>query len=149
MAAVHHFLKRRMEFVSVLRNSNSAMTPGRYFRLLLFALSDVFFHSAATLLVLYFDIQNGVNSYVSWKFVHLDFSRIGLFPLILIPPTIWNEQLFAWWVPPAGSILFVVLFGFNHEAVSDYVAVWTWFKRKINVLVNQLRKEKHFLPTHV
>lgn len=149
LAAVHHFLKRRIEFVSVLRNSNSAMTPSRYFRLLLFALSDIFFHSAATLLVLYFDVQNGVNPYVSWKFVHLDFSRIGLFPLVLIPPTIWKEQLFAWWVPPTGSILFIVLFGFNQEAVSDYIAVWTWFEGHVKPLVARFRTEKDILPTHI
>lgn len=129
VAAVHHFLKRRIEFASLLRSSNSAMTPSRYFRLLLFALSDIFFHTAATSTILFFDIRNGILPYVSWEFVHFDFSRIGLFPTILIPSTLYQELLFAWWVPPAGSFLYFILFSFGQEAISDYVAVWKWIKK--------------------
>lgn len=149
LAAIHHFLRRRIEFVSMLRNSNSVMTPARYFRLLLFTLSDIFFNSAANLFVLYFNIQNGVQPYVNWNFVHFDFSRIRLFPFILIPPTTWKVFLFVWWVPPVGSLLFIVLFGFTQEAISDYTAVWTWFKRRIHVLAGWFHTQKHVLPTHI
>lgn len=40
--ALHHFIIRRITFARHLRNSNSALTPSRYFRLMSMALVQIF-----------------------------------------------------------------------------------------------------------
>ncbi|KIJ47233.1 hypothetical protein M422DRAFT_164105 [Sphaerobolus stellatus SS14] len=131
LAAFHHFLKRRIEFASVLRSSNSAISPSRYFRLMTLAIFEILWDTGNNIYILWFNTFTGLRPWVSWDYVHLDFSRVGQYPLFLIPVSFQIQAIWQWWIIPISSFAYFFFFGFGAEAMSDYRAGLQWIRRTI------------------
>jgi len=129
--ALHHFFKRRITFAQHLQDSNSALTTSRYFRLMAMAVVEIFWGILLIGINMWFTCRNGLRPWISWEDVHSNFSRVGLFPEILIPPSVLRWTYFSWWSIPASSILFFSFFAFGQDAVKEYSACFQWVRRVI------------------
>ncbi|CCM02275.1 uncharacterized protein FIBRA_04360 [Fibroporia radiculosa] len=137
-----HFLRRRATFARHLANSSTALTPGRYFRLMTMALVEMFWALFIISCTLYFNYRDGLRPWISWANVHSNFSNINLFALIVIPPTLLQWTYFLWWTTPISGYLFFVFFAFGADAMKEYALFVAWFRR--NVL--HQKREAAFLP---
>ncbi|KIJ25317.1 hypothetical protein M422DRAFT_193606 [Sphaerobolus stellatus SS14] len=149
LAAFHHFLKRRIEFASVLRNSNSAISPARYFRLMALAVFEIFWDTGTNIYILYYNTFTGLRPWISWQNVHSNFSRVGLFPIFLVPTQYHIQTVIQWWIIPISSVAFILFFGFGEEAKNDYRVVIQWIRR--NILRQKVKPTPlvgHVLPLH-
>ncbi len=129
--ALHHFLVRRITFARHLQNSNSALTPSRYFRLMSMALVQIFWGIFVTAVNMWFTMKGGLRPWTNWVDVHWDFSRVSQFPALFIPPTYWLYTYLLWWTIPISSILFWGFFSFGEDAMREYRACLSWIKRHI------------------
>lgn len=126
-----HFYRRRATFARHLAHSASALTPGRYLRLMAMSAVEMFWASLIMGINLYFSYSDGLRPWISWDNVHSDFSRIGQFPTVLIPTTTLRWTYFLWWSTPASSLIFFVFFAFGQDAVREYSTAIQWVMRNI------------------
>ena len=130
--ALHHFIRRRIEFAAILQSSNTAISPGRYFRLMAFAVVEIIWDSGANLYILWFNITSaGLRPWINWENVHSNFSRVAVFPAFILPQKFVAQVIWQWWIVPISSIMVFVFFGFGEEAMSDYYSSIVWFRRKV------------------
>nr|QQL12042.1 mating-type protein ste3.3 [Hypsizygus marmoreus] len=129
-----HFFRRRLAFARHLRDSNSALTTSRYFRLMAMAIVQMFWGLVVMSIHVWFTCRNGLRPWTGWTDVHSNFSRVGVFPSRLIPPDILRWTHFTWWTVPISSIFFFAFFSFGDDAVKEYKACFQWitplFRRK-------------------
>lgn len=129
--ALHHFIRRRLTFAAQLQNSNSALTPNRYLRLIAMAVTEMVWGTVFTAYNLYNNASPGLRPWTTWADVHSNFSRVDLYPASSIPPQFLQSMMVFWWVMPASSIIFFLFFGFGEEAQKEYRKLVVWFKRTI------------------
>jgi len=130
--ALRHFAIRRRDFEQHLKNSHSVLTTGRYLRLMALAVSEMLWGTALGSYVLYLNIQdNGLRPWISWENVHYHFSRVVVYPRILIPEWYWSRLIMTWWILPSTAFLFFVFFGFSDEAVEGYLSIFRWLRRNV------------------
>lgn len=130
--AIRHFLRRRVEFAAILQSSNAAISPGRYLRLMAFAIVEIIWDSGTNLYILWFNINSvGLRPWISWENVHSNFSRVGVFPTFLLPSSFLTQVIWQWWIVPLSSIMVFIFFGFGTEAMSDYYGAILWVRRKV------------------
>ncbi|KAF7421281.1 hypothetical protein PC9H_011803 [Pleurotus ostreatus] len=120
--AFRNFWHRRIIFARHLQNSNSALTPSRYLRLIAMSLSQMVFAITGSSLHIAFSLKNGFRPWISWADVHSDWGRIGQFAKVLIPVQQWRYTYALWWTVPLTSVVFFVFFGFGSDAVQEYKA---------------------------
>nr|UWI70529.1 pheromone receptor B3 [Pleurotus eryngii] len=120
--AFRNFWHRRIIFARHLQNSNSALTPSRYLRLIAMSLSQMIFAITGSSLHIAFSLKNGFRPWISWADVHSDWGRIGQFAKVLIPKEQWRYTYALWWTVPVTSVVFFVFFGFGSDAVQEYKA---------------------------
>lgn len=120
--AFRNFWHRRIIFARHLQNSNSALTPSRYLRLIAMSLSQMVFAITGSSLHIAFSLKNGFRPWISWADVHSDWGRIGQFAKVLIPKEQWQYTYALWWTVPLTSVVFFVFFGFGSDAVQEYKA---------------------------
>lgn len=159
--AFRNFWIRRLSFARHLSSSNSALTPSRYFRLMSMSLFQMFWGSGLTAFNMWFTLKGGLRPWTGWADVHFNFSRVGLFPIALIPPRIVTYTYILWWSTPVSTIIFFAFFGFGQDAVKEYRACFSWLKRKVCRLPHSPSKrstgpfslitfdKKSSLPRHV
>jgi pheromone a factor receptor len=113
---------------------------------------EVLWELAASTFVLYYNIKiAGVHPYVSWDFVHFDFSRIAQYPRFLLPDATYSSLLFTGWIPTMASICFFIFFGTGEEAMKDYRMVIRWIRVKIfrqTIIEKDGRSQLDSLPTY-
>lgn len=128
-----HFLKRRASFAMHIKDKSgsSALTPGRYFRLMALALVEIFWSLFVTTFDTAFSYRDGLRPWTSWSDVHSGFSRIGQFPLALIPQGTLRMTYFIWWSIPVSAYLFFVFFAFGRDSRMDYVRAFEWCRTKV------------------
>nr|AVI69659.1 pheromone receptor [Cyclocybe aegerita] len=129
--ALFHFLQRRITFARHLQSSNSALTTSRYFRLMAMATVQMFWGALLISINMWFTCRAGLRPWISWEDVHYNFSRVGLFPQMLIPKEVLRWTYFSWWSIPASSVLFFMFFAFGQDAVKEYKACFDWVLRVI------------------
>jgi len=129
IATFHHFLKRRIEFATVLQSS--AISPARYLRLMSLAVFEIFWDTGTNIYILYFNTYTGLQPWISWESVHLNFSRVDQYPDFLVPAEFQIQIIVQWWIIPISSVAFCLLFGFGQEATNDYLAMFNWVRRHI------------------
>ncbi|KAG9217556.1 hypothetical protein CCMSSC00406_0008483 [Pleurotus cornucopiae] len=129
--ALHHFFRRRIIFTRHLQNSNSGLTASRYFRLMAMAVVQMFWTIIVTSLNMWFTCRSGLRPWTGWADVHYNFSRIGMFPALLIPEFALRWTFILWWMLPATSVIFVAFFAFGHDAAREYRACVSWIKGTI------------------
>ncbi|KAF8153838.1 GPCR fungal pheromone mating factor [Crassisporium funariophilum] len=126
--ALYHFFQRRITFGRHLQDSNSALTTSRYFRLMAMAIVQMFWGALLISSNMWFTCRNGLRIWISWEDVHFNFSRVGLFPEILIPEFVLRWTYFNWWTMPVSSFLFFVFFAFGQDALKEYGTCITWVR---------------------
>nr|UWI70531.1 pheromone receptor B1 [Pleurotus eryngii] len=129
--ALHHFIRRRITFAAHLQNSNSALTPNRYLRLIAMAITEIIWGTSFTTLNLWNNVLGGLRPYTNWADVHSGFSRVALFPAILLPPRFISMMMLLWTTMPVSAFIFFVFFGFGEEAKKEYTKLWAWIRGNI------------------
>ncbi|KAF4590489.1 hypothetical protein EYR38_009790 [Pleurotus pulmonarius] len=142
--ALHHFIRRRITFAAHLQNSNSALTPNRYLRLIAMSITEMLYGSALTSLNLYNNTLNGLRPYKSWEDVHFGFGRIDTYAKILYPQKFYKLMLLFWWTMPITAVIFFVFFGFGEEAKKEYGKLWVWIRK--NVLRRKDSEKAKMIP---
>lgn len=126
--AIRWFLVRRLQFRSILANSESNLSVGRYLRLIALAVADVailIFNATVALTTTFTGIASfreaAVQPYTSFAAVHKSFGQISQFPEIMYTPTANIAQTIGFYVLPLYSITFFIFFGFGEEAIAEYM----------------------------
>ncbi|KAG5641596.1 hypothetical protein DXG03_004671 [Asterophora parasitica] len=145
--ALSHFMRRRLTFAAHLQNSNSALTPNRYFRLIAMSVTEMVWGTTFTAFNLYNNVSPGLRPWTNWDDVHSNFSRVDFFPTASIPPQFLRVMMVFWWTLPVSSIIFFIFFGFGEEAKKEYRKVWVWFKKTILRRSDQPRKGSKIAST--
>jgi len=143
------FIQRRAQFRDLFPSSSS-LTTSRYFRLMALALTEIL---GTTIISLYAIINaalnQGIQPWVSWQYVHSNFGHINQFPEVLLSPQVMSVELGLWSFVPISSALFFVFFGFGEEACSEYRKYWAWIRRVILRRDPSQSTRKGSLPTFV
>ncbi|KAF7344665.1 Pheromone receptor Rcb2 B44 [Mycena venus] len=123
-AALYHFFRRRLTFARHLADqSQSALTPSRYFRLMAMAIAQMVWATFLTVTNMVLTCSDGLRPWISWANVHSNFSRVGVFPKLFIPETQWRWTYFIFWTVPITGAMFFAFFAFGQDAVKEYKAV--------------------------
>ncbi|TDL26927.1 STE3-domain-containing protein [Rickenella mellea] len=129
--ALRHFIKRRLSFSIHLQGTGSALTTQQYLRLLAMAVVEIMWSTALIAVNMWSTISPGLRPWTSMADVHSNFSRVDLYPLILLPrQTQVLTELFWWWIPVSAYVFFL-FFGLGEETVSEYKAGLFWCRRNI------------------
>ncbi|KAH9943674.1 putative fungal pheromone GPCR, STE3-type [Amylocystis lapponica] len=126
-----HFYHRRASFAQHLAHTTSALTPARYLRLMAMSLVEMFWAITIITINLSFEYRAGLRPWISWDNVHSDFSRIGQFPLILLPASTLRWTSFLWWSTPISAYIFFIFFAFGQDALQEYGACAQWVGRTV------------------
>ncbi|KAA1466860.1 fungal pheromone STE3G-protein-coupled receptor [Dentipellis sp. KUC8613] len=128
-AAFSHFMRRRIDFARHLEN-RSALTTTRYMRLIIMSVVEMFLGIGITSYALWFATLS-YRPYTSWSDVHFNFSRIDLYSVLFTPQIFLTNLEVLWWTVPISTWVFVLFFAFGHDAMVEYRACITWFRRRI------------------
>ncbi|KAK7030197.1 pheromone receptor Rcb2 B44 [Favolaschia claudopus] len=128
-AALYHFFRRRLTFARHLQDSNSALTPSRYFRLMAMAIAQMVWATFLTVINMWLSCRDGLRPWISWENVHTDFGRIDRFPRLFIPEEQWDWAYFIFWSVPITSVMFFLFFAFGQDAVKEYKACFRAVRR--------------------
>ncbi|KAG8835259.1 a-factor receptor [Serendipita sp. 399] len=120
---VRAFLQRRSTFNELLKSHSTSLSVNRYIRLMALASIEVLFVFPISL---YIYVRNVIKvpprPWVSWGYVHSNFSRVGYisrFLLDLQPETAVLMKLSRWCMP-FSAILFFLFFGMASETRKQY-----------------------------
>ena len=80
---------------------------------------------------MWFTCRSGLRPWTGWADVHSNFSRVALFPTLLIPLSVLRWTYFLWWTIPISSVIFFAFFAFGQDAVKEYVACFRWVRSNI------------------
>lgn len=100
------------------------MTTNRYLRLIAMALTEMIWSTSLAAYTLYLNVSPGLRPWTNWANVHSNFSRVGLFPTIELPPQFIEAMMLLWWNLPASGLIFFVFFAFGEEALKEYKKIW-------------------------
>ncbi|KAI0350984.1 STE3-domain-containing protein [Trametes cingulata] len=129
--ALHHFFRQRLTFAMQLKNSNSALSTGRYLRLVAMSILQIVWQTTLTSITMYDNISPGLRPWTNWADVHSNFGRIDTIPMFVYPVSYQRQFLLFLWVMPVSSYIFFIFFGFGEEAVKDYKNAFRWIRRKV------------------
>ncbi|KAF9238458.1 pheromone A receptor-domain-containing protein [Melanogaster broomeanus] len=129
-AAFLHFMRRRITFARHLESSRNGLTTSRYFRLMLMSVVEMVWNVSVTAFSLWFSMLS-YRPWTNWADVHWNFSRIDLYPSLFTPPIVLTSFYILWWIVPASTFIFVAFFSFGKDAISEYKACFTWFRRTV------------------
>ncbi|RDX44940.1 fungal pheromone STE3G-protein-coupled receptor [Lentinus brumalis] len=139
--ALYHFIRHRVTFAAVLRNSSSSMTPNHYLRLMALAITQVVWQTVLTAIPMYVNIAFGLRPWTNWADVHSDWLRVDVYMLDEFMPSFRTQMFVFFFVMPASSLLFFLFFGFGEQAKNDYRLTADWIRCK--VFRQPPRGEKH------
>ena len=114
-----------------LKNSNSALSTGRYLRLVAMSVVQIVWQTVLTAIAMYDNISPGLRPWTSWADVHSDFGRIGAIPMVVYPVSYQRQFFLFLWVMPVSSFIFFFFFGFGEEALKDYKSLVRWIRIKV------------------
>jgi pheromone a factor receptor len=80
---------------------------------------------------MWFTMKRGLRPWISWDNVHVGFSRIALFPTLLIPRKELVYTYLLWWTIPISSVLFFGFFSFGQDAMKEYRACYVWVRKTV------------------
>ncbi|KAF9803215.1 hypothetical protein IEO21_09726 [Rhodonia placenta] len=136
--ALLHFFRQRLTFAAHLRDANSSLNTSRYLRLIAMSITEIVWGTSFTALAMYDNISPGLRPWVSWNYVHSNFSRMGQFALVEFTATYIQQLFLFYWAIPASSYIFFLFFGFGEETMKDYSRVLVWVRCRV-----LRRQEKH------
>jgi pheromone a factor receptor len=95
------------------------------------ALVQMFWGIAITALDMSFTMKNGLRPWTGWDDVHVGFSRIALFPTLVIPAKVLTFTYLLWWAVPISSVIFFGFFSFGQDAMKEYRTCIQWVGRNV------------------
>ncbi|KAI0061296.1 STE3-domain-containing protein [Artomyces pyxidatus] len=149
LCALHRFIMHSRELRSLM--SSDKTHRSQTFRLIVLATSDITITIPLSVFFIYFDGLHA-EPWISWQYVHSDFSAIGFFPAaqwksdkmtqIAFQSTQWSTVLCA--------LIFFILFGtFSEEASEHYRLAYRFARSRFGCLLPCLlirRPAKHSTP---
>ncbi|KAF9555106.1 fungal pheromone STE3G-protein-coupled receptor [Agrocybe pediades] len=127
------FAKRRLEFSQFL-SSNSALTVGRYFRLMGLALAEICTTTPLAIFMIWLNAAaTPVGPWRSWDDTHFAYSRMEQ----IVASTWRSNHLLviaielSRWVNPMCSFTFFAFFGFAQESRKNYRLAWNWIRKSV------------------
>ncbi|KAF8891686.1 STE3-like pheromone receptor, partial [Infundibulicybe gibba] len=116
--------QRHHEFKSMVSQSSSQLTSGRYFRLMAIAGLDILCTVPLNVYTIYANLRGNVAPWISWEDTHSGFSRVDQFPSVIwrSDPALELSVEFNRWMLVAMGIIFFLFFGITGEAVKHYKA---------------------------
>ena len=114
-----------------LKNSNSALSTGRYLRLVAMSILQIVWQTVLTAIAMYDNISPGLRPWTNWADVHSDFGRVDAAPMFIYPEYYQRQFFLFLWVMPVSSYIFFLFFGFGEEALKDYKNAFRWIRVKI------------------
>ncbi|KAJ3559561.1 hypothetical protein NM688_g268 [Phlebia brevispora] len=124
--ALIDFLRRRATFAKHLE-SRSSLSTSHYLRLMLMAIIEMVIGVASTSTTLWTATLD-IRPWTGWADVHWDFSRIGQYLTLEMPPLEQRYFYALWWLVPISSYIFFLFFAFGKDAVREYKACLAWFR---------------------
>ena len=92
------------------------------------AFAEIVITVVSTSVTLWFTTLS-LRPWTNWSDVHWDFSRIGSYPTVLIPPLIQNYYYATWYIVPFSSFVYFVFFAFGQEAMKEYALCGVWLRK--------------------
>lgn len=129
--ALHNFIRRRLSFAAHLQNSNSALTPNRYLRLIAMSLTEMVWGTVLTSLNIWSNASGGLRPWTTWADVHSNFSRVDSFSTAEMPQSFLRIVFLFWWAIPASSYIFFIFFGFGEDARKEYGKAIVFIRRRL------------------
>ncbi|KAG2029751.1 pheromone A receptor-domain-containing protein [Suillus americanus] len=122
------FYLRRAQFTQFMA-SNKSLSTSRYFRLMALAVTEILCTiPLASFMIWLNSAAQPVQPWVSWEYVHYDFSRVVQYPSVLWTANylvVIAVQLTRWFVVICAFVFFV-FFGFAAEARKNYGIAFWW-----------------------
>lgn len=120
-----HYNAFRSHFVS--SETSGSLSFAQYTRLMVLALAQIFWTTSVSSACLAFNLsETPIQEYLSWKYVHSNFSRVNRIPIDVIPPRSYLFLLLSWYIVPISTLIFVSLFSFGEDAVKGYRECARW-----------------------
>ncbi|EIN05682.1 STE3-domain-containing protein [Punctularia strigosozonata HHB-11173 SS5] len=129
--SLRNFIQRRATFSKHLQSGQSGLTTSRYLRLISMALVEMTWGLSVGITNMYATFMDGLRPWTDWNDVHSNFSRIGQFPLVLVPHLNVVLLYVTWWMIPISGFLFFAFFAFGEDAVKEYQSSVAWVRRTI------------------
>ncbi|PVF96424.1 STE3-like pheromone receptor [Serendipita vermifera] len=120
------FHRRRAEFQKFLASNEPGLNVDRYLRLMALASMEIIIVLPLNLLSIIGNLTNKpLQPWVSWAYVHYNFSRVSYVPRWLLDANKKQAVQFtiSRWAIPCSGILFFLFFGLSVEARKDYYRV--------------------------
>nr|ADO17672.1 Ste3 [Tremella mesenterica] len=126
VTAGYAFLKRRLEFNAILKQSKSALDRSHYIRLIALSSTDLIISIPLTLYLLILAATSPLEPWISWDNVHYGWSYVGLTPASTYLRTGANVAAFSLhrYLYPLLTFIFFLFFGVSDEAVNDYLRMF-------------------------
>nr|CDR19326.1 STE3 protein [Papiliotrema flavescens] len=133
LVAVRHFLARRLQFQTLLKNSHSGLSTGQYFRLMALANIELLVGMPLNLAVLIARSQK-LEQWYGFSYLHENWSYIREVPASAIDLYYFDTgialSILTGWFGPMLAVFFFVFFGVTDDAVREYGRWWSWFRSK-------------------
>ncbi|KAJ7191659.1 pheromone A receptor-domain-containing protein [Mycena pura] len=131
LLALSKLIRRRLALIFVFHRPNPALTPSRYIRLMAMAFFLGLWSTVVPITTSYHRYSRGLKPYVSFDFVHEDFSSIRQYTTDRIFPADLLTIYIIWGSIPLSSLPFFLLFGLSKDATKDYQACAAWVCRMV------------------
>ena len=124
--------RRRVKFNDLAQHSN--LNSSFYLRLMCFGGLEILGTIPVASYFLYLGIVNGVRPWISWDYVHSNFSNV-----LFVPRSVWAYSRFKTsyelgrWVSVICAFNFFAFFGFAKEARMNYRAVYLTVAKRIGL----------------
>ncbi|PSS11041.1 hypothetical protein PHLCEN_2v3337 [Hermanssonia centrifuga] len=116
-------LRRRYDISHRLKTSNSDLPVQTCLRLLVMCVVQ----TSLWVCVIAFSLWDAsAQGLLPWKGVHIDWSYIGQYTVVSLPPGSLQRKLFCWWAVPASSLVTFGSLSFGGECKSEYIRLFGW-----------------------
>lgn len=116
---VRAFMKRRKQFKDVV--ASTGMTWNRYLRLVMLAVTDLFFTIPLSIWgIVSSAVLVPVSPWISWADTHSNFDRYEQVPWVLMKPSVIAQLEVNRWSAVLAAVVFFAFFGFADEAKKNY-----------------------------
>jgi len=137
------FSRRRAEFQQYIATNEPGLNVDRYLRLMALACMEIVLVLPLNLLSIIANLKNSpLQPWVSWEYVHYDFSRVAYIYRWVMESNhaYWIEFTVSRWAIPLSGYLFFIFFGLSIEARKDYARVYGRIQSYFNIKVPPTRR---------
>jgi len=131
----------RRTLSSVLQVASSSMSANQYKRLMAMSVTLMVWSTILTTFFVWANILRGVRPWVSWEYVHFRWSRVRLYPWVLLHPLSRTLALMTYWAVPVSTLITFIFLGFGEDALKGYKSIASAIASKLPYKVLLKRNE--------